>query len=471
MNCQFYRLFSVVCVTIPVLACRADDPVRRIARDTATQPAAYRFTAADEQLLDEVEHACFLYFWREVGNPAPLAKDRKLAPVASIAAIGFQLSSLPIGVERGWVTRAEAEQRAKAVLQTLFERKDNKKFGVYLHYPDMNTGGLSHEGFEVLASTVDHALLMAGAITAAQYFKGDVAKLTDRMLADTNWRAFVGGKEGFISMGWKPDDPNGVDGPGGLIDWQWWVASDEERLVYFLASGAPNPEHATDPALYHKLKREVKHYDDMPPYVVSWPGTLFTYFFSHCWIDYRRLGPDNPAAFGFGDQPAVDWWENSRRATLTHRRRCLEQAKEFKTFGDERWGLSVAASRDGYIVPEVRPNIADRDDWCKGTVAPYAAGSAIMFIPEQSVAALRAFRNLKDDAGQPFVWLDPNQPGGYGLVDCFNLDQQYASDDYVGIDHGPMLLAIENARTGLIWRLFMGHEAVQRSVKRLRLAE
>ena len=82
------------------------------------------------------------------------------------------------------------------------------------------------------------------------------------------------------------------------------------------------------------------------------------------------------------------------------------------------------------------------------------------------MAAIRAYRTLKNDDGQLIVWSDPTK-GGYGLVDCFNLDQNFASDDYVGIDHGPMLLGIENARSGLIWKLFMQHEAVQRSLKRL----
>jgi hypothetical protein len=153
---------------------------------------------------------------------------------------------------------------------------------------------------------------------------------------------------------------------------------------------------------------------------------------------------------------------------LTHRHRCLAQADQYRTFGKDRWGLSACAGRDGYIVPEVRPNIANVDQWHDGTIAPYAAGSAIMFTPRESLAALRAFRDLTDDEGQPVAWRDPAQ-GGYGFVDAFNLDQGYASDDYVGIDQGPLLAAIENARTGLIWRLFMRHEAVQRSLKRLRL--
>ena len=100
-------------------------------------------------------------------------------------------------------------------------------------------------------------------------------------------------------------------------------------------------------------------------------------------------------------------------------------------------------------------------------MAPYAAGSAIMFTPRESLAALREFRSLKDRSGKLLAWRDPAD-GGYGLVDSFNLDQQHASDDTIGIDVGPMLLAIENVRTGLVWDLFMQHDVARRAVQRLR---
>jgi hypothetical protein len=103
----------------------------------------------------------------------------------------------------------------------------------------------------------------------------------------------------------------------------------------------------------------------------------------------------------------------------------------------------------------------------RGTVAPYAAASAIMFTPQESLAALREFRELKGRDGQPLVWRDPHR-GGYALADSFNLDQGVTCDDNVAIDVGPMLLAIENARTGLIWRLFMEHDVARRAVERLK---
>ncbi|MEQ8836686.1 MAG: glucoamylase family protein, partial [Lacipirellulaceae bacterium] len=180
-----------------------------------------------------------------------------------------------------------------------------------------------------------------------------------------------------------------------------------------------------------------------------------------------------PQAFGV-DYPPIDWFENSRRALLTHRQRCLEAASEYKSFGPNRWGMSPAADLNekgemSYIVQSIRPSMEGTDNFCGGTVTPYAAGSAIMFMPEESVAALREFRNLKNKDGEHIVWR-PLEEGGYGLLDSFNLDreEQQGTPDYLSIDDGPMILAIENARTGLIWDLFMRHPAAQRAVERLK---
>jgi hypothetical protein len=466
VKCQ---LLAVVALTNALAAAQ---PVRAptsqpiIQRGAETEAAIrYRFTAEEEALLDEVQHAAFDYFWNEVGSPACLAKDRKKAPVASIAAVGFQLAALPIGVERGWVARTAAEQRARTILSALLQRHDNRKFGVYLHYPDADTAGLSQHGFEIVASTVDHALFMAGALVAAEYFRGTVAELVDRIVAETNWKAYAVAPGGFLSMGWRPDDITRLDGPGRFLDARWDWASDEERLIYFLAVGSPNPEFALPPESYYRLKRVIKQHRDMPPFVVSWPGNLFTYFFAHCFIDYRRFGPDDPQRFGI-DAPRVDWFENSRRAVLTHRQRCIEMAAQYRTLAADRWGLSPCAARDGYIVPETKPNIIEHENWFEGTVAPYAAVSAIIFTPQESLAAIRAFRALRDAQGKPLIWRDRSE-GGYGFVDSFNLDQGYVCDDYVGIDQGPLLLAIENARTGLIWKLIMAHPLSARARQRL----
>jgi hypothetical protein len=273
-------------------------------------------------------------------------------------------------------------------------------------------------------------------------------------------------------MGWQPADNADMRGPGELMTSVWRVASDEERIIYFLAAGCPTPEFALEPRDYYRLERHIRRHGNMPSLVASPSGTPFQYFFTHCWVDYRSLAADDPSAFG-ADGPRVDWFENSRRALLTHRQRCIEVADQFKSLATDRWGVSPcmgynAEGRRSYLVQQVRPNVTGRENWQLGTIAPYAAGSAIMFTPAESMAALRAYRELKGPDRRPLVWRDPAE-GGYGFADSFNLDQQRASDDNVAIDVGPLLLAIENVRSGLIWRLFVEHAVAKRAVERLQL--
>lgn len=440
-----------------------------ILRDpVADRENAILLTEQDSLLLDQIQRGCFNYLWQEVGAPGRLVKDRRHVTVSSIAAVGFQLSALPIGVERGWVSRGQAEQRALTILHTLIDRSDNKRFGVYLHFLNPDDGALRTDAPEVLAGTVDHALLLAGALPAATYFGGEVEQLVERIAADTDWKAFVDSKSRFLSHGWQPTDRTDVRGEGEFRPWTWSRASAEEQLVYFLAVGSPSAKHQVDPSHYYRLERKVG-VDDGVSFVMSWNGALFTYFFSHCWIDYGRYTADQPQLFG-QQAPRVDWFENSRRATLSHYRQCRKKSGQFMSLQGDRWGLSPctgfqADGRPTYWVPAVLPNVSGEEQWCEGTVAPYAAASCIIFTPRQSLAALRAFRVLRV-AGEP-VWQDVAD-GGFGLADSFSVDQGRVSWDITGIDCGPMLLAIENCRTGLIWNLYHKHPISVAAVERLR---
>ena len=165
----------------------------------------------------------------------------------------------------------------------------------------------------------------------------------------------------------------------------------------------------------------------------------------------------------------------------------VENPEGLPTLGPNAWGLTACDGPEGYLVPGVFPERLDppgtvpgRDystykptpNWGGGTVPPYGAGASIMFEPHASVAALRHYRSLTDAAGNPLVWRDPDD-GGYGFADSFNLagpnGRPWVAHDDVAIDHGPMLLGIENARTGLVWRLFSSHRFVRGAEDRLRL--
>ncbi len=442
-----------------------------ILRDQGSPRAPLVLAPADEQLLDDIQRGAFQYLWREVGEPARLVRDRTSTDISSVAAVGFQLSALPIGVERGWITRDEGQARALVILRALTSRSDNKHEGIYQHFVDHHTAGHRPDAPEVLAGTVDHALLQAGAIPAAIYFGGEVRELVDQMIDQANWRAFVLA-DGYLSMGWKPHDKASIDGPGELVPWKWHFASAEEQLVAFLAIASPN--HAVEPASYYRLKRTIGRHGDLPPYVVSWNGSMFTYFFQHLWLDFARFKADNPAAFGV-TAPRVDWYENTRRAFVTHRQRCIEQSAMFPTLGEHRWGLAPCMGlnpqgKSGYLVPELRPNLSGEEHWHRGTVAPYVAAAALPFIPREALAALREMHQLRTPDGTPIAWHSPDE-GGYGLADSFLVDPPHVPTDHIGIDVGPLLLSIENARTGLVWQLFHEHPSVRVGVERLKWKE
>ncbi len=451
------------------------------ARPTASPLDSFDATlgAADRELLEEIERGCWLYFWQEVGSPAPLVRDSTSDRICSVAGVGFQLASLPIGVEHGWVDRPAAEQRALQVLNALLSATNNRKSGVFLHYVELDTGGGptfrdTKQRYEVMASTIDHALLVCGAMVAGEYFGGEVAELSDRLIGQTHWKSYQGGPDQLLSLGWQATTIRGIEADGRPFPWYWSVASDEERLLYFLATGSPVDEYAVDPAKYYQLARQFESHAGGEPFAVSWNGSLFTYLFSHCFIDYRRYGSDRPNQFvstaESDSRPAntpVDWWRNSQVAIVTHAERCRERASEFPTLGENRWGLSACLFGDRYLVPEVGPNLNHREVWYDGIVAPYAAATALPLTPELSLAALREFRNLQDSDGSLLVWRDPNE-GGYGFVDSFSLTPRSAPEHYVAIDQGAMLMAIENARSGLVWNLFMRHHVASRAVAKLK---
>ncbi len=147
----------------------ADAPQAVVARSAETERARhFDFSAADEALLEQVERGCFNYLWKEAGTRSGLVKDRRLREACSVGGVGFQLSALPIAVERGWITKAEGEARAVSVLRTLAGRADNREFGVLLHFVELETAAPLPGRESESHSTIDHALFLAGALTAGE---------------------------------------------------------------------------------------------------------------------------------------------------------------------------------------------------------------------------------------------------------------------------------------------------------------
>lgn len=390
----------------------------------------YRFSAEDENFLGLVQKRGFEYFLNEHHPKTGLVKDKAsnfrkdATAVASIAATGFGLSAMCVGAERGWIPKAQAQEYCAKTLRFFLTRMAHEH-GFFYHFVHWGTGKKTNSS-EI--SSIDTALFLAGALTAGEYFKGtEVETLARRLYERVDFPWMLDGGS-TLRMGWEPRQ--------GFLKYRW-DKYNESLILYLLA--AASPSYPIPPDSWQKVKKNIGIYG--PHTLIACPP-LFTHQYSAVWLDLRDKND------GF-----ADYFENSRTATFVNREFCLDQRKNFKTYSDNIWGLTASESPQGYQAYGAEPGGAIHD----GTVAPTAAGSSIPFTPELSLAALKAMHfNFKDK-----IW------GKYGFSDAFNVDQNWYSENVLGIDQGPLVLMIENARTGLMWRYFMQNPRVREGMKLL----
>lgn len=387
------------------------------------------FSIEENAFLDKVQQQTFRYF-SDCMNPANgLVMDKALnlpaeitqvdfaySP-ATIAGVGFALTVIPVGVERGWITNAKALEITRTTLK-FFLNKMVHKHGFFYHFVDMKTG---KRAMNCEISSIDTAIFIAGALFAAQYFADPAThRLALQLYSRINWVWMCNGNK-FVSMGWTPEK--------GFIPAAWDHYS-EGLLLYILAMGSPT--HPVPPESWNFQRIRGKYKDFT--YLINPP--LFTHQFPQVWLDLRNKR-DNFA----------DYFENSRQATLANHQFCQDMRPSFKTFSETRWGLTACIGPNEYQAYGAPPNPAIVD----GTVAPAAAACSIVFTPDLSMAALREFyenKNLTSQLESPLI-------GRFGLSDSFNLDRKFVASESFAINQGPMLLMIENARSEFVWKTFM----------------
>ncbi|HUP63422.1 MAG TPA: glucoamylase family protein [Thermoanaerobaculia bacterium] len=428
---------------------------------------------ADEALLNNVQQRTFRYFWDLADPDTKLIPDRAPTPsFSSIAAVGFGLTAYGIGAHRGYVTRPQAAERTLATLRSMLAMKQGPEArgvsgykGFFYHFLDMKTG----ERFgTVELSTVDTALLLAGALFAQSYFDRDddteraIRGAVDELYARIDWR-WAQTRPPAISMGWTPENQ--------FLGWDW-RGYNEAMIVIVLALGSPaHPVDANAWAEYTKTyKWGTFHGQDHLLF-----GPLFGHQYSHVWIDFRGIRDS------YMRERGIDYFENSRRASIAQHEYAVDNPQEFRDYGDAIWGLTACdGPMDGTIAIDGRPRTfhsyhargATKDDIRDdGTIAPTAAVSSIVFTPELSMKAMRAMSTR----------YGANLYSQYGFVDAFNPTLRAAPDlkhgridpqlgwfdiDYLGIDQGPIIAMIENHRSGLVWETMKKNEHVRRGLKR-----
>jgi len=421
---------------------------------TAVSVGRAEFSAADEALLDEITFSSFQFFWQQANSHSGLVRDKSGKDVCSVASLGFGLAALPIGVERGYVSFEAAKKRAIIALKTL-QNSNAQHNGMFCHFIDLKTGSTTELGYEGIASSVDTALMIAGAIVAGEYFGGEVKQLAEEISGRVNWASFVNPQNGQVYMAWQADDPNNMAGAGSFDKQTWDWYTDETILISLLGQACPIEKYRLKRDTMTTFNRPIGRYKAGKPYIYTYPGTLFTYMFAHCFYDFKKTGKDSLG---------IDWFENTRRAVIANRDWCRDNNGKFATYGQNLWGITAGSAPDGqYVVLGHPPRGASDNQGEYGTLHPYGAGMSVPFVPNDAIAALRYMRNLKID-NKP-VWQGVNE-GGYGFWDGFNVDRKWVSDHIIGIAQGPMLLMIENSRTGLIWNLMMKNQDITAGLKR-----
>lgn len=422
----------------------------------------YALSPEDELMLDTIQQKTFEYFRHEHHPDWGIVKDRAAdwAP-SSIAATGFGIPCFAIAAERGWISREEA---AKIVLNTIeFFMNSNQSAdtnatgykGFYYHFLRMDSGTRE---WNCELSSIDSGLLMMGIIFARNYFNKEneteakiramAAKLLDRM----DWSIFSMPPESrhpyTISMGWEPEE--------GMHDWGWF-GYNEALFLYVLAAGTgmENVERSYDAWLSTYKWKEP--YEGMAH--VAFPP-LFGHQFSQAFIDYRGLVDK------YMKEKGIDYFENSRIATYVQRQYAIENIHGWIGYDSLCWGVTAS---DG---PGESYNFDDRvflgyagrgaagpdynyfDD---GTIAPYGALSSLPFAPE---IVIPTARSIIEKYGES-IW------GKYGFYDAFNPTANWVNDDFIGIAQGPMMIMIENFRTGLIWNYVMPDPIIQKGLRKL----
>jgi hypothetical protein len=397
-----------------------------------------------EALLDTIQHTAFNFFWQEANPSNGLIRDRGPgnAP-SSIASVGFGLSAICIGVDHGWVTRAAARDRVLTTLTTFWTGPQGGgtsgyigRWGLFYHFLDMNDATRT---WTCELSTIDTGLLLAGIIDARQYFNGsDSMETRIRALADSiyyrmNWDLMRNFNPG-IMLGWHPET--------GFIRAQW-IGYNEATIMYILALGSP-----TYPVDYTAWQTWTQGYQPGAYYGYSYIifPPLFGHQYSHCWIDFRAINEPYMAQHG------LTYFENSRRATLAQRAYSIANPGRHAGYSDSLWGITASDTPTGYRARGAPP--PENDD---GTITPTAPISSIPFAPDECI---RVARNMWNNYRSQ-LWLHP-----YGFRDAFNLNVNWWDPWIIGIDQGPMIIMIENYRTGRVWQRFMSNPDVQRGLQR-----
>jgi hypothetical protein len=405
-----------------------------------------RLSKTDEQSLNVVQRQTFRFFWEGAHPASGLARDRQRTtgnPANDLVAIGgsgFGIMAIVVAVAREWVSRCDAVNRLGMMLSCL--ERTERYHGLFPHFINGRTGDTipfsrKDDGGDV----VESALLFQGLLCARQYFdddtfqEGDLRRRIDRLWREAEWEWYR--RDGGNHLYWHWSSRQGWVMNRMITGWN------EGLLAYVLAAGAP--DHPIDAAAYHEgfasgagfRNGRIYHGIELP-LGMNYGGPLFIAHYAFCGLDPR----------GMSDRYA-DYWQQNRSHTLINFEHCVRNPHGHVGYGPDCWGLTSSHGPKGYV--------AHAPDEDLGVITPSAALSSFPYAPEEALRALRCFLTKPGHR----LW------GRFGFVDAFCENRNWYARTYLAINQGPIIIMIENFRTGLLWDLFMSAPEVRAGLAKL----
>lgn len=413
----------------------------------------------DDELLTMVEEACFRYYWEGAHPNAGMALENIPGDdrIVALGASGFGIMSMLVGVDRGFITRQQGVERLTTIVS--FLEKSPRYHGAWAHFLNGYTAqsipffGMYDDGGDL----VETSFLMEGLLAARQYFSDqpDLVSRISSLWQGVEWDWYrMSPDSDALYWHWSPDHTWHIH--HRLTGWN------EVMITYLLAIASPT--HGAPPELYYT--GWAGQSDPAMRYRSGWSGTTQgnRYVNGNTYYDIKLdvgVGLGGPLFFthysfmGFDPHTLTDrytnYFENNRNLARINREYCIENPGKHAGYGPNTWGLTASDDPFGYHAHQPK----ERDD--NGTITPTGALASYAYTPEASMAALKHF--YRDRGAE--LW------GEYGFRDAFNDDEHWVSPIFMGLDQGPIVVMIENGRTGLVWKYFMRNPEVKAMLDRL----
>lgn len=410
---------------------------------------------SDDSLMTLVQYRTFQYFWDGAEPTSGAARERFHADnvypqndkhIVTSGGTGFGLMAILVGIERKFITRQQGFERLNKLVDWLAEA--DRFHGAWPHWMNGETGAVKpfsprDDGGDL----VETAFLTQGLICVREYFKNGndeekaLAQKIDELWKGIEWDWYRRGGQNVLYWHWSPKHEWAMN---------FAVTGYNECLIMYVLAAA-SPTHGIPAEVYHEgwarsgaMKNDPNH--EQYGYHLAlrhngaeqYGGPLFWSHYSYLGLDPRNL-----------KDRYADYWEHNRNHTLINRQYCIENPKGFEGYGENCWGLTASYSIKGYAGHSPTSDL--------GVISPTAALSSFPYTPDES---MKVMKYLYHELGDK-VW------GEYGFYDAFSEEHDWYTPRYLAIDQGPIVVMMENHRSGLLWDLFMSAPEIKPALTKL----